>query len=104
MQLSDEESRALKQIEKVLTAENPNLARQFRPAGISPKSDKILRIVWKAIFVMMAFCVVLVGIVAKFTLLGVLGFTLMIIAAGAKHETSTQRILSSVDLIPRRYS
>lgn len=103
MHLSDEESRALKEIERFLTAENPDLAKQLRPAGILPEPGKTLQIVWKTLFVMIAFCVVLVGIVAEFTLLGALGFTLMIVAAGARHEVSPRLIVSSADLIPRRY-
>lgn len=77
MPLSDEERRRLQELEKELTAEDPDLARELRDEGPSDRTGA--RKIYGLLTIVAGFALVIAGISTQLTVLGVIGF----LAAGA---------------------
>ncbi|WP_457972866.1 DUF3040 domain-containing protein [Arthrobacter sp. D1-17] len=76
MALSDEERRRLERLEKELAAEHPDLARKLQSGFTSSRSRA--RIIYGVMGALAGFAVVVAGIITKLTLIGVIGFLLMV--------------------------
>lgn len=76
MALSDEERRRLERLEKELAAEHPDLARKLQ-AGFT-RSRSRARIVYGVMGALAGFAVVIAGIITDLTVVGVIGFLLMV--------------------------
>lgn len=79
MALSDEERRRLEKLEQELAASDPDLARKLQSEA--PKAREASRIVYGAVTAMAAFGLVIAGIITKLTVIGAVGFLLMIAGA-----------------------
>jgi UPF0716 family protein affecting phage T7 exclusion len=76
MALSDEERRRLERLEKELAAEHPDLARKLQ-SGFS-RGRSTARIVYGILGAVAGFAVVIAGIITDLTIIGVIGFLLMV--------------------------
>ena len=76
MALSDEERRRLERLEKELAAEHPDLARKLQ-SGFT-RSRSRARIIYGVMGALAGFAVVIAGIIAELTIIGVIGFLLMV--------------------------
>lgn len=74
MGLSDDERRRLQELEDELDAEDPALARKLGRDGSSNKSGA--RKVYGVLAIVAGFAVLIAGITAQLTVLGVVGFLL----------------------------
>lgn len=79
MPLSEEEARVLEQLERSLTAEDPEFASALRGSKIADQYRRIAVI--SAIAFVAGIVLLLVGAMKTFTWLGVLGFLLMLAGA-----------------------
>lgn len=79
MALSDEERRRLEKLEKELAAADPNLDRKLQ-SGL-PRRRPAPRPVYGVLAILPGFALVIVGISTKLTLIGAIGFMLMIAGA-----------------------
>jgi hypothetical protein len=76
MALSDEERRRLERLEKELAAEHPDLARKLQ-SGFT-RSTSGARLIYGVMGALAGFAVVIAGIITKLTVIGVIGFLLMV--------------------------
>jgi hypothetical protein len=73
--LSDEERRRLEKLEQELAAADPDLAREL--AGL-PRSRATSATLHGVLTVIVGFALIIAGIITKLTIIGALGFLLMV--------------------------
>ena len=78
MALSAEERRQWKELERQLTAEDPELARSVMDRGFAGRATRTAGTGSAVGLVLVAFVLVLLAVIVKVPLIGVLGFGLMI--------------------------
>lgn len=78
MALSDEERRRLEKLEQELAAADPNLDRELQ-SGLS-RGRPAPRAAYAVLAALPGFALVIVGIATKLTVIGVVGFMLMVAA------------------------
>lgn len=79
MALSDDERRRLEKLEQELAAADPNLDRELQ-SGLS-RGRPAPRAVYAVLAALPGFALVIAGIITKLTLIGVIGFALMVTGA-----------------------
>lgn len=77
MGLSDEERRRLEKLEQELAATDPDLARKLQ----APSGRSATRTVYGVLTVIAGFTLLVAGIATKLTLIGALGFVVMVAGA-----------------------
>lgn len=76
MALSDEERRRLEQLEKELAAAHPDLARELQSGFTHSRARS--RIIYGILTALAGFAAVIAGIITRLTILGAIGFALMV--------------------------
>lgn len=76
MSLSDEERRRLEQLEKELAAAHPDLARELQSGFTHSRSTA--RLIYGVLAVLAGFAAVIAGIITELTIIGAIGFALMV--------------------------
>lgn len=79
MPLSEEELRALEQMERALVQEDPKLASTLRGTNLRRAAQR--RAVLSGICFVAGLAVLMVGAIARITVVGILGFVVMLVAA-----------------------
>ena len=79
MPLSEEELRALEQMERALVQEDPKLASTLRGTNLRRAAQR--RAILSAICFVAGLAVLMTGAIARVTLVGVLGFLIMLASA-----------------------
>jgi hypothetical protein len=79
MALSDEERRRLEELEQELAAADPDLDRELK-AGLS-RGSAAARIVYGVLAALAGLAVVIAGSITRLTVLGAVGFLLMVAGA-----------------------
>jgi hypothetical protein len=93
MPLSEEELRALEQMERALVQEDPKLASTLRGTNLRRAAQR--RAILAGICFVIGVVVLMTGAIARHTVVGILGFVIMLasatIALAAIRGTSTRR-------------
>lgn len=76
MSLSDEERRRLEKLEKELAAAHPDLDRELQSAFT--RSRATARIIYGVLAALAGFAGVIAGIITELTIMGTIGFLLMV--------------------------
>lgn len=79
MGLSDEERRRLEKLEQELAAADPELARKLQSGAARGRPGS--RTVFGVLTVVAGFALVIVGVITELTIIGALGFLLMVAGA-----------------------